>query len=356
MTKFLLTFTTGIAFIVCMRFNVFAQNNIGGISLSMGRNTTAGFYSDYYNDGWFFSFGILYQLPILHENLFSEIDFYFDQRAIKDSTDSHLRTYGFRAGTGFFWPFWRYAIPYFGLYFQESYLQLYADTLDRTESSFKPGFALKAGVLIPVHSAVLLRPGFEYSYTEISDKSLYSIILTFSAVFHIPQNAWKWESSDKTTPSLLHRENPDELFQIGNVQAEAGEAETAERTLRKVLKINPGHQDAKLLLEKIDNAKKNHIKASALIAENKYFEAIEPLEKSIPYIKTAGSDLNIARAKLLGEIPGLERIGIEAYEKKEYARCITIMNRIKTIDPNNATVVLYLPRAIRRKEAIDRLK
>lgn len=330
--------------------------DIGGISLSAGKTYTGGYYSDYFQDGWNFVLGTIFQFPAVYEYLFGEAGFLFDQRSMKESPDSYLRIYAIQAGAGLFMPLWRYVIAYGGIDFQESYIIFHADIFEREETSFKPGAVLKAGVFIPLDRNISLRAGITHLITEISEKRLHTTLFFVSGIFRYPAHLWSIGNTQKRNTELLPKENPDVLYKKAMEIATAGEIEKAESSFKRVLEINPDHNDAKEMLKKIDSAKESYRKASELIKESKYFDAIAPLEKSIPYVKSASAELNLARAKLLGEVPALERHGIEAYEKKEYDRCIAIMNRIKTIDPDNATAAMYLPRAIRKKEAIERLK
>ncbi len=333
-----------------------AGQDIGGISLSAGRIHTGGFYSDYFNDSWSFGLGVIFEMQGIYNNFFTEANILFDQRSMKESPDSYLRMYAIEAGAGLFLTLWHHTAIYIGIGFQESYIQFHADVLGREESCFKPGAMLKAGVFIPLNQYASLRVGIMHSVSEISEKYLHSTSLIVSGVFRYPPAIWSIGIPQKEGHDVLQKENPDSLYKKALESAASGEIEKAALSFKRVLDINPGHNDAGEMLKKIDFAKENYRKASALIKKQKYFDAIAPLEKSIPYVKSASAELNLTRAKLLGEIPVLERNGIEAYEKKEYDRCIAIMNRIKTIDPVNVTAAMYLPRAIRRKEAIERLK
>lgn len=345
-----------ICFFFIINANYSIGGEVGGISLKAEKTHTSGYYSNYFQDGWSWGFGAIFELPIVYKYLFTEAGIIVDQRAMEDSADSYLRMYAIHAGAGLFWPLWRYAVPYSGIDFQELYIQFHADILDKDESSFKPGTLLKAGVFIPLHKNISLRVGINHTITEISDKWLHSSSFAVSGIFRYPDGIWIVGHEKQKAADFVYKENTDVIYHEGVVKANTGEAEQAEISFKRVLEIDSSHTEAKEMLQKIGTAKEHYRKASELIKEQKYFDAIAPLEKSIPYIKTASSELNLVRAKLLGEVPALERHGIEAYEKKEYDRCISIMNRIRTIDPENTTAALYLPRAVRRKEAIERLK
>ncbi len=333
-----------------------SQKEIGGILLSAGVNHTFGFYSEYYTDGWSFSLGTIVQVPALYDYLFAETGILFEHHSLKENENSYLRAYSLRAGMGVFLPLWRYCVPYIGIDAQESYIQFHADIIDKNEYSFKPGSVLKAGFFLPLQSYITLRVGMDYSFTEISDKWFQSASVNVSGIIRYPWDAWSIGKAKSSSSGFAIQANADSMYKKALENAATGETEKAEFSLKRVLDINPDHRDARAMLKKILFAKENYQKAYELIKERRYFDAITSLEKSIPYVKSAAAELNTTRAKLFGEIPSLERLGIEAYEKKDYARCIIILNRLKTIEPNNETAAMYLPRAIRRKEAIDRLK
>lgn len=343
------------SFFIGMR-NISTAENVSGISLSAGKTYTSGYYSDYFQDSWSFALGTIFEMPRIYDYLFAEANIIFDQRSMKESPDSYLRIYAIETGAGLFLPLWRYLVAYSSIGIQESYFLFHADFLDKDKLFFKPGAVFKAGFFIPLFQNISLRAGITHAVTEISEKRFYSTSFAISSIFRYPANIWSIDRTQERDPAFVLKENPDELFKNAMANIVDGDIEKAELLFKRVLEISPFHNESKEMLKKIQLSKESYQIASELIKENRYFDAIVHLEKSIPYVKRANAELNLARAKLLGEIPTLERRGIEEYEKKEYDRCIAIMNRIKTIDPNNATAAMYLPRAVRRKEAIERLK
>ena len=74
-----------------------------------------------------------------------------------------------------------------------------------------------------------------------------------------------------------------------------------------------------------------------------YLNAIIILKDIDPKMKEAAKTLQDLRQKLAPEIPELERLSINAYNDNDFELCITLLNRLLLIDPDNETARLYLP-------------
>jgi hypothetical protein len=51
-----------------------------------------------------------------------------------------------------------------------------------------------------------------------------------------------------------------------------------------------------------------------------------------------------------------EKEGIKLYDNRQYRDCITVMERILLVDPENKNANIYLPRAVKRNRAIESLQ
>ncbi|MGL4369649.1 MAG: hypothetical protein ACRCUT_08255, partial [Spirochaetota bacterium] len=92
------------------------------------------------------------------------------------------------------------------------------------------------------------------------------------------------------------------------------------------------------------------------MAHGDSYAAISILEKIAPLMADAEKTLVQVRISLAGEVASLEKEGIAAYERKDYKNCIVIMKKVSVIDPENRTAKIYLPRARKRAEALEKLK
>ncbi|MCX7678920.1 MAG: porin family protein [Spirochaetes bacterium] len=329
---------------------------MGGITFLVGENIPVGTFSDYFSYGPSASLGILIHTPYFYKYLFSEGTVTFNKHSLHESPNSHLTMYSLGLATGIFYPLGKYIVPYGSIGIQESCLVFNAHTTNKTVTEFSPMAFLQGGIAIPLYSQFFLRCNVTFTIAEISHERFSSISFSIGGMLNYPPNMWRIGSPYDTAKKPHQQENADDLYKEAQAAAEAGEIEKAEDLLKKIFELNPQHQPSKELQNKFLIAKENYNKATLLINEKKYFAAIAPLELSLPYIKSASKDLLFVRSKLINEIPYLEKVGIEAYQNKDYNRCIIIMNKIKTIDPKNEIVEMYLPRAIKRKEAIERLK
>jgi len=298
-------------------------------------------------------------MPLCNRCLFAEGEFLAGEHELIGSPSSSLQVYSLRLGATAAWPLYRHFLPYAGLFVQESRVSLEASKIGETETAWKPGLGLRAGVFVPVHSIFGLRAGVEYSAMDLSGERLEELSFTMAGMIHVPLSSMG--SPDRggdqgRAGQASDDDRADGHFRRGLEMADRGDIAGAEEAFRETLSLKGSHAGASRMLGEISAARRSYVEAKSLLAEKKYFEAIPRLEKSSLYIRAAGADLAGTRSLLAGEIPGLERRGIRAYEARDYDQCIAIMKKVQALDPENGTAKLYLPRAQSRKQAIDRLK
>ncbi len=89
--------------------------------------------------------------------------------------------------------------------------------------------------------------------------------------------------------------------------------------------------------------------------EGRLYRAIVLL-KQAPDIPDAVNELAEIRESLMPQVDSFLKAGIAAYEKSDFDACIANMEKILLIDPSHSEAQIYLPRAINRRKALQRLK
>ncbi len=340
-------------------FPAHLAGNDAGVYAGYRRSAVQGLYDDYLGAGNYFCTGLLFPIPLLYRHLFAEGEFLAGSHEVTESPSSSFQQYTLRLGATAAWPLFSHFNPYAGLFFQESMVHLDAAKIKEAETALKPGLGIRAGALVPVYSIFGLRLGVEYSNIALSVKHLKELSFTAAATIRIPFFSTApsgEEMGTHKTGKLFLKDHAEEHFRLGLEMVKKGDADSAEEAFRKTLTVKPDHTGATRMLQEISSAKAGHAKARTLLKAKNYYNAIPHLEKAAAFIGAAGTDLAETRSLLSGELPGLIRRGIRAYEERNYDKCITLMKKVQIVDPENETAKLYLPRAQSRKKAIDRLK
>jgi len=317
-----------------------------------GYATVAGYYGPYFSSGYSVSLSGYYPLTFLHEYVLGEGELKGSRFLFDSGSGSSLETASVRAGAAVYYPVHRFFYPYGGLMVQESVLRFTAERLGERETSFKPGGVIQAGFFSWITPYAGTRLGVEYEGMPVSGKLFSAVTISASAMYRFRGGPASSQSKD---PGADFRE-VNALYLNGVRAMRARDHLKAKRSFEELLGMDRNHELARRHLEKIHQSEKVFRDAAALEKERRYYDAISKYSIASDHIAGADERLGALRGMLIGKVPGMERRGIRAYEKKEYGECIAVMKKILLIDPGNNTATLYLPRAERRKQAIERLK
>ena len=339
-----------LAWLNCREGVVFAADFIPGIKA--GYSKLAGYYDGELNSGPYAGIFLLYQASAFPKYLKAEADFSFARYAFGKSTDSAIYSFPFSIGPLFCYPISPRIELYAGLSAKGQYMYIHAENTGRDDTTFKFGGVAKTGVFIPVGAGISARIDIGYEINSLSGKDFQTINLTAGVMYN--HNLFlRNRTADETDSREL---------KAARLYAEAldffnqGDCAKAREKFSGVLKLDTGHRGAAEHLKKIAAIEESYAKAGELISKKNYYEAIPHLENASGNMAAAKSELIRIRKILSAEIPGLEKQGIEAYEKNDFGACIGAMKKIQLIDPDNDSVKLYLPRAQKRHEALYRLK
>lgn len=321
----------------------------GGYSLVQGhydgRVRSAGYYG-------------LSVIALLRTFLMGEAELTFARYPLVGSEGSYLRCSSVSAGPLFTYKILPFLQPYAGVSAVASYLYLNAERQDIQADTYKLGFAFKTGVFIPLAWGLMTRMGVEYTQVPLSGEyfTCYNIFLGVSFNYHSyvrSENIFIETSDD----SVAFLRKIDRLYTEGVEEFERGRYEQAKVRFTRVISLRDDYKDTRSYLARIERAEKLYADAVALLSEKKYFQAI-PLLESASRMEKARDELKRVRLQLSrsGLIEQLEKQGIQLYEERNYTACIETMRRIRLIDPDNKVVSVYLPRALKRNEVLQKLK
>lgn len=300
----------------------------------------------------------MYVIPFVRRFLMGEADLAFARYPLKDSEGSYLYSSSLSTGPILHYNLYPFLHPYAGVSAVMSYLYLNAERQDIQKNTYKLGFALKTGLFIPLAWGIMTRVGIEYTQIPLSGEYLNNYNLYAGVSF----NYYSYARSENILENNTQSSDRffikiDNLYTKGVEEFSRGEYAKAKDLFNQVTTLKDDYKDTRGYLDRIEETERLYADAVDFIVAKKYVQAIPLLERASP-MRKAREELIRLRLQLShsGLVKQLERVGIRAYEGKEYQKCITIMERIQLIDPDNKVVGVYLPRAQKRFEALQGLK
>jgi len=318
---------------------------------SAGYSNVRGIYEEQLKDGHVAGLSFRY---LVHDMVFLGAGVNYSSWNLRYSEESFMRSYGLYGGGGLIKgvSFFSYtAYPYGGLFYKESFLRLETDRLGENKRTYKPGALLRAGIEFPVVDMVSVQLAGDYSILQLSDRSFATTQWIFGITYN-PGAFSRWRESKRELD-----EGKLEMYMTrGKNQFEAGKIDSAERYFSMVLSLEKDHDEAEDYMRRISQIKSTYRRAKDLASEEQYYQAIALLSSIRDNHNDALSLIKDIREKVADVVPGLVEEGIEAYRQKNYEKCITIMDRVLAFDPENRMARIYYTRALKRKEALEKLR
>lgn len=323
------------------------------IGVRGGHPSVQGNYREYLENPYLFG---LFINSFVFSYVMLEADFLYGRYPIRD-TRSRVEEFSAGGSPLLYYTLYPPLQIFGGPFVRGSYLKLDARLSGREERTFKPVFGGTAGLLFPLGAGFGGRVGYEYSRMQLSGKTL--ALSGFFAAISYNFDAAARRVEEKRPPAergLLKIAEAEAEYNRGVRLFKEGKLAEARLNFERVLKIRPKHEGSVRYLALIRETVETYGKALSLVDEKRYYDAIPLLQKAAAYLPEASDKLKEIRQLLSGEIRKLAREGVALYEKKEYARCIAVMQRLLLIDPENRTAKIYLPRAKKRHEALKKLR
>ncbi len=319
------------------------------LGLKGGYSFIEGHYGSQVNNSFYTGFYFLYSSPKIYRYLMFEFDGSWSRYPLKNSSGSFMRYWSMNLGLLLYYPLLDFLQVYGGASFNGAYLDLDASRTRKSLHSFKPGLSAKAGFFVILPMGVRLRAGLDYDLVYLSGKPL-NALQAYGGV------------SYNFNPDVRHsgvepvEERVERLYSLGARELEKRNMDRAGDYLRQAVKLDPEHRESLKMLDTISKARKDFNNALKLLEQGRTYTSLVILKRTAKYTERADQCIREARKRLAGEIPYLQKRGIELYEQKQYLGCIRIMERLLVIDPDNATARIYLPRAKKRYEALQKLR
>jgi tetratricopeptide (TPR) repeat protein len=319
-----------------------------------GYSWISGSYGREMSGGGEYGLFLIYSMPSVFRYFAVEADLSYSTHRLLSDPGSKIHSLSFSAGPDLWFPLHRYFKPFVGIAILGDYLRLKADLYGRNISAFKPGGIVRAGFFFNLLAGLESMVGFEYSIVPLSGRPFMNTKITCGVSYNFSVS---YDNSGKDGIRLEDRqERLERIYRSGVDSFERGDFDSAGEYFKALASLERKYRDSAAYIGRIEFAEKNHAEAARLYGEKKYFEALQCLERSPDRPVKSVELQNKLRMELAGEISGLEKQGIAAYDSKDFRRCIIIMKKILTIDPANKTAGLYLPRAFKRHEALKKLQ
>ncbi|MBP9043031.1 MAG: hypothetical protein BWY23_02133 [Spirochaetes bacterium ADurb.Bin218] len=312
-----------------------------------GPSFVSGFYEDYFKTGWKSHFGILYN-PDFSKYFFIQPSFAYSSYEMDASSQSILREWDFSIAGLLGYYILPFSIVTAGLSFHESYDILTTYNTNRKETAFKPAVSAQVSALVYLGRGIGLFTQCDLKRREISEKKFDTISITFGATYNYYDYMEDIETRSNSEKKI-------ELFGKAQEELKAKNFENAKKLFLELQGIDSDYPGLDYQLKRITEIEEYYNLAKKHLSSKSYSKSIRNLEYCAPYIKECETQLLSLRQSLRIYISQWEKQGIALYEKQQYQGCIELMEQILAVDPGNKIANIYLPRAIKRKKAIESL-
>jgi tetratricopeptide (TPR) repeat protein len=290
--------------------------------------------------------------PFFIQGIFS-----YSAYSFKESSSSYISRYSFFLG-----PALRFGVygPLFltgGFYITESIFNLKASHLYYTDRTYKTGFAASAGLSCSFTREVIASAGILVAQSQLSGEPFRDINFSLGAgySFNFYPPAYK-KKFHETRKALTELEKLEGLYNSGVLSYNEGDIDEAGKYFRKVVDLKAGFRDTAEYINTISEIKRDLKMADKFSGEGKKIRAIPLLSKWEKQVPDAKKKLGNLRRELAGEALKLVARGIRAFDKKEYRKSIRLLSRVLLIDPENKKARLYLNRARRYLDTIEKFR
>ncbi len=325
-----------------------------------GYTHVTGYYASYFNNGSYYGINAAFPLSVLNGRLLADGDAMYEKFLMNHNDDFNLTLYSFRAGPLLFYPMFNSLYPFIAAYAQYSNIYFITRNSGVKDQSRKGGYALKAGTISPLYGGFGLRLGAEYKALSLSGQWFGQFLFTGSLVFSFKGYILREEHGRSSNGGVREKSDKgnviEDLLFHGLKLFNDNRVLESREPFSKALALDRGNREAEKYLAFIADYERRLKTAEDFMEKGNFYEAIPILVGLRPYLRKADDLLRQARGKLLHEMPGMEKRGIDAYENRDYDLSIQYMEKLLLIDPDNNTAKIYLPRSRNRKEALDKLK
>jgi len=319
------------------------------INVSAGPSYISDFYEDYLQDGMSYGLSAFYNLPFLNSNTYFLGGFSFSSYEMIINSNSIMQQYDVYAGGMFAYPLMSYIFINTGITLRGIYSMLDTENTDRHETTFKPGYSAFIGGMAYLGRGVGLFVTTEYRVSELSEEKFRTVELKGGLTYNFGDYREDIENR-------LNADKKISLFDQGINEFRNKNFEEAKKTFSDLYQMDSEYPGLKYYLQRVEEIEGNRKTAELYLAQKNSLKAIPYLASCSPYIKDCELKLLQQRKILMTNVAAWEKEGVKLYDNRQYKECITIMEKILLVDPENKNANIYLPRAVKRNRAIESLQ
>ncbi|MDH7552798.1 MAG: hypothetical protein QHH74_03990 [Spirochaetota bacterium] len=323
------------------------------VGIQAGYAVITGYYSNSLNNGLnsgFFSIVPLTDLFLLNGVLA------YNRFSLAQSSNSSMQSFGITIAPSLYYVLPYNATIYAGAGVSLQYYTLSAIKTDAYDSTTKTGFLINAGIAKTLFERTLLIAECMYHLTELSHTYFQTTVFSLKAGYQFALHKPDYYISQEAEKNAVREQTIKKLYTAAMDYVQKKDHVHALETFKQVLSLKPDHKGSLQYVTLLSQAQEHYNAALLLIKQGKDFDALPLLAASSQYIAEASIDYKNLQDKLKQQIPELQQKAIEAFNSKDYDKCITIMNTVLLIDPDNTVAKGYIVRSQRIKETIQKLQ
>ncbi len=290
--------------------------------------------------------------PFYIQGLFS-----YSSYGFKESSGSYIGSYSLYLGPVVRYSLYGSLLLTGGLYLSESIFTIKASHLMYTDRTYKTGFAASGGVSYSFTREIIGEAGVLISQSQLSGETFRTVNVYagagYSFNFYPPAFEKKYRETRKALTELEQLEG---LYNSGVLSYNEGNIDEAEDYFKKVVDLKENYRDTGEYIKTIGEIKRDMETADKLSSEEKQVQAIPLLSKWEKQVPAAREKLEKLRKDLAAEAEELEARGIREFDRKNYRGSIRLLSRVLLIDPKNTKARLYLNRARRYLNTIEKFR
>lgn len=267
-----------------------------------------------------------------------------------------MQVFGISIIPSLFYIFPYHFTVYAGTGISLQYYTLSAIKTDKSDSTAKAGLVIRAGVSKNIFTHTLIAAECGYALSELSHKKFQTVTFSLKCGYQFALHPPEYYIAKEKEKEALIKHKIQQSFNKGVEHIQAKDASGALRYFTQVLSLDPNHKESREYVATINQAMQQYDSAVRLIAHNKDFEALPLINAASHYIMDAEKLYTQLQQKHKPDIPDLINRAIEAFNNKDYDECITKMNIVLLIDPDNTVAKGYIVRSKRIKETIKKLQ
>ncbi len=322
----------------------------GHLDLSPGYIMPIGDWAEEFKPGFGISLGYSFPTSFLNNQIFVIQELSYSQWAFASNNNSKANIYSYSLLPAIYFPYsfttGKIVAPFFAVGGQFSDLNLIEEKISKNDQYFGVFLKARTGIFLDLTSNLRIKLQADISSYPYISHELNYLSFSLGVGYRL------------TAPAEIENANAKKVIALHNDAAIAEKTKDwikLQELVTEILALDPRDDQARNYQIEI---KDESIYQTALqtIQTKGELQAIPLLEKIAQRYEPAQQQLISIRNKLKNKIPEWRESGVKAYENLNYQLCIQLMKQILLVDPEEKTAKIYLPRAEKRLQALEKLQ